>query len=76
MRFIKPRRIKWVGHVARMGAKWNSYKVPVGELEGKGLLEDLEVNEKIIFRWILEKHLMGTWAGLIWLMIDTNGGFL
>jgi hypothetical protein len=32
---IKPRRMKWTGHVARMGEKRNSYKLFVGKPEGK-----------------------------------------
>jgi hypothetical protein len=32
---IKPRRIRWVGHVARMGAKKNGFKILVGNPEGK-----------------------------------------
>jgi hypothetical protein len=32
---IKPRRMKWAGYEARMGAKRNAYKILVGKLEGK-----------------------------------------
>jgi len=32
---IKPRIIRWVGHVARMGAWRGSYRVLVGKGEGK-----------------------------------------
>jgi len=32
---IKSRRIKWVGHVARMGERRSIYRVLVGKLEGK-----------------------------------------
>jgi hypothetical protein len=32
---IKPRRIRWVGHVARMGEKRNVYWLLVGKPEGK-----------------------------------------
>jgi hypothetical protein len=32
---IKPMRIRWVGYVARMGEKWNKYRLFLGELEGK-----------------------------------------
>jgi hypothetical protein len=30
IRMIKSRRMKWVGHVARMGAKRNAYRILVG----------------------------------------------
>jgi hypothetical protein len=36
---IKSRRMKWAGHVARMGEGRNVYRVLVGKLEGKGPLE-------------------------------------
>jgi hypothetical protein len=32
---IKSRRIKWVGHVARMGEKRNACRILVGKPEGK-----------------------------------------
>ncbi|KAJ4432511.1 hypothetical protein ANN_21131 [Periplaneta americana] len=32
---IKSRRLRWVGHVARMGESRNTYRVLVGRLEGK-----------------------------------------
>jgi hypothetical protein len=35
VRVIKARRMKWVGHVARMGEERGVYRVLVGKLEGK-----------------------------------------
>jgi hypothetical protein len=35
IRIIKPRRMRWVGHVARMGEKRNAYRLLVGKAEGK-----------------------------------------
>jgi hypothetical protein len=35
IRIIKSRRMRWVGHVARMGEKGNAYRLLVGKLEGK-----------------------------------------
>jgi hypothetical protein len=32
---IKSRRMRWAGHVARMGEKRNTYRILVGMLEGK-----------------------------------------
>jgi hypothetical protein len=32
---IKSRRMKWAGHVARMGEKRNAYGIVVGKPEGK-----------------------------------------
>jgi hypothetical protein len=38
IRKIKPKRMRWVGHVARMGKGRNVYRVLVGKPEGKRLL--------------------------------------
>jgi hypothetical protein len=36
---IKSRIMRWTGHVARMGAKRNAYRILVGKPEGKSPLE-------------------------------------
>jgi hypothetical protein len=38
IRIIKSRRIRWEGHVARMGEKRNIYRLLVGKPEGKKAL--------------------------------------
>ncbi|KAJ4445846.1 hypothetical protein ANN_12531 [Periplaneta americana] len=38
IRNIKSRRLRWAGHVARMGESINAYRMLVGRLEGKRLL--------------------------------------
>jgi len=38
-RVIKSRRMRWAGHVARMGEERGVYRVLVGKLEGRRLLE-------------------------------------
>jgi hypothetical protein len=35
IRVIKSRRMRWVGHVARMRKKMNTYRILVGKPEGK-----------------------------------------
>jgi hypothetical protein len=35
IRIIKSMRVRWAGHVARIGAKRNAYRVLVGKPEGK-----------------------------------------
>jgi hypothetical protein len=35
IRIIKSRRMRWAGHVARMGEKRNAYRLSVGKPEGK-----------------------------------------
>jgi hypothetical protein len=46
IRIIKSRRMRWVGHVARMGEKRNAYRILVGKPEGKRPLG------KPICRWV------------------------
>jgi hypothetical protein len=36
---IKSKRIRWAGHIARMGEKRNAYRLLVGKLEGTRLLK-------------------------------------
>jgi hypothetical protein len=38
IRMIKSRRIRWAGHVARIGEKRKAYRLLVGKPEGKRLL--------------------------------------
>jgi hypothetical protein len=38
IRIIKSRRMRWAGHVARMGEKRNVYRLLVGKPEGKRTL--------------------------------------
>jgi hypothetical protein len=35
IRMTKSRRMRWAGHVARMGAKRNAYRILVGKPEGR-----------------------------------------
>jgi hypothetical protein len=35
IRIMKPRRMRWAGHVARMGEKINAYRLLVRKPEGK-----------------------------------------
>jgi hypothetical protein len=35
IRIIKSRRMRWAGHVARMGEKRNAYRLLAGKPEGK-----------------------------------------
>jgi hypothetical protein len=35
VRVVKPRRMRWAGHVARMGEDKNVYRMLVGKPEGK-----------------------------------------
>jgi hypothetical protein len=76
IRIIKSRRMRWGGHVARMGEKKNAYRLLVGKSEGKRPLRRLDVSGWIILVWILESWDGVMWAGLVWLRMGTNGELL
>jgi len=54
VRVIKSRRVRWAGHVARLGERRDVCKVLVGKREGKRPL-DPGVDGSIILRWILRR---------------------
>ena len=76
VRVIKSRRMRWAGHVARMGEEKGAYRVLVGKPEGKRPLGDLGVDGWIILGWISRRWDVGMWTGLGWPRIGTVGGRL
>jgi hypothetical protein len=50
---IKSRRMRWAGHVARMGEERNVYRVLVRKPEGKRPLVKLGVCGRMGLEWIL-----------------------
>jgi hypothetical protein len=72
MRIIKSRRMRWAGHVARMGEKRNAYKILAGKREEKRPLERPRrrwvYNIKMDLREVDGMDLIG-W---IWLRIGTS----
>jgi hypothetical protein len=73
---IKSRRMRWAGHVARMGRRgtlidhwWESQRE-------RGHYEDQDVSGWIILGWILERWDGVMWTGLVWLRIGTGGELL
>jgi hypothetical protein len=63
IRIIKSRRMRWAGHVARIGEKRNAYRILVGDPEGKLPLGRPRRRWVKILKWILDR--MG-WYGLDW----------
>ena len=76
VRVIKSRRMRWDGHVARMGEERGVYRVLVGKPEGRDHWGDLDVDGWIILEWISRKWDVGIWTGLGWPRIKTGGGRL
>jgi hypothetical protein len=68
IRIIKLRGMRWTEYVARMSETRNTCSVLVGKPE------DLDVRERIILNWILEKQDGLVWIGFIWLRTGTSGG--
>jgi hypothetical protein len=50
VRVIKSRRMRWVGHVARMDESRGAYMVLVGNLRERDHLEDPSIDRRIILR--------------------------
>ena len=66
VRVIKWRRMRWAGHVARMGEERKVYRVLVGKPEGRRPLGYLGVDGLIILGWISRRWDVGMWTGLGW----------
>jgi len=75
LRVVKSRRMKWAGHVARMGEGRVVYSVLLGKPEGKKPLgrprRRWEENIKMDLR-----EIGGVETGWIWLRIGRDGGHL
>jgi len=76
VRVIKSRRMRWDGHVARMGEERGVYRVLVGKPEGSNYWGDLGVDGWIILRRISRRWDVGIWTVLVWPRIETGGGRL
>jgi len=63
MRVIKLRRIRWAGHVARMGESRGVYRVLVGNLKERYHWGDQGVDGRIILSLIFRKWDFGVWTG-------------
>jgi hypothetical protein len=76
IRQIKSRRMRWAGHVARMGEGRNVYRVSVGKPEGKRPLGTPRRGWEGGIEMDLREIGWGGWSGFIWLRIGTVGGLL
>jgi hypothetical protein len=77
IRVIKSRRLRWAGHVVRMGERRGAYRALVGKPEGwRPLGRPRRRWEDNIKMDIREVGWGGAQTGLIWLRIGTGGGLL
>jgi hypothetical protein len=72
----KSRRMRWAGHVARMGEGRNVYRVLVGKPEGKRALERPRRRCEDGIKMDLTESGWGVWSGFTWLGIGIVGGLL
>jgi hypothetical protein len=76
VRVIKSRRMRWTGHVARVGEERGLYRVLVGKPEGKRPMGRPRRRWEDNIRMALQQVGCGGWTGLGWLRIETGGGQL
>jgi hypothetical protein len=73
VRVIKPRRMRWAGHVARMGEERGCMGSPWGNRRDGEHRRDLGLDGWIILGWISRRWNVGMWTGLGWPRIGTGG---
>jgi len=71
VRVTKSRRMRWAGHVARMGEGRGVYRVLVWKPEGRTPLGRPRRRRKDNIRMDLWE--VGVWTGWSWLRIGTGG---
>jgi hypothetical protein len=76
IRVIKSRRMRWAGHVARMGEGRGAYRILVGRPEGRRPLGRHRCRWEDNIKMDLQEVRWGTWTGFIWLRIGTGGELL
>jgi hypothetical protein len=75
IRIIKSRRMRWAGHVARMGEKRNVYRLLIGNPGAKRPLGRPR-RRWITLRWTFYRLNGVLWTGLVWLRIGAGGELL
>ena len=73
---IKSKRMRWAVHAARMEKGRGVNKVWWGNRRERVHWGDLDVDERIILRWIFSKWDVAVRTGSSWLRIRAVGGHL
>ena len=76
VQMIISRRMRWVGHEARMGERRGIYWVLVGNPWERDHLGDPRINQRIMLRWIFRKWDVSVRTASRWLRIGTGDGYL
>ena len=76
VRVVKSRRMRWAGHVARMGEDRVVHRLGWGSLMERGHWGDQDVDGRMILRWIFRRLEGVVGTGWSWLRIGTGGGHL
>jgi hypothetical protein len=76
VRVIKSRRMRWAGHVARMGEGRGVYRVLVGRSEGKRPLGRPRRRWEDDIKMDLREIRVDRRTGFSWLRIGSSGGLL
>jgi hypothetical protein len=76
IRQIKLRRMRWAGHVARMGEERKVYNILVVKPEGKRPLGRPRRRWEDGIRMDLREIGWGVWIGFDWLRVGSSGGLL
>ena len=76
MPVVKSRRMRWAGHVARMGEGSGFTEFWWGNLRERDQWGDPALDGRIILRWIFRKWEGVVGTGWSWLRIGRGGGQL
>ena len=76
VRVIKWRRMRWAGHVARMGEERGCIGSWWGNRRERDHWGNLGIDGWVILGWISRRWDVGMWTGLGWPRIGTGGGRL
>jgi hypothetical protein len=76
VRMVKSSRMRWAGHIARMGETRNTYRILVKKPERKGPLGRPRHRRVDNIKWILERQDGMIWIGLHWFRTGACGWLL